>query len=92
MTDSTRNGAARPRAATYPLRLPTSLRSAVDRLVKTEGGSVNQFIAMAVAEKVSALATADEFERRAKAADFEGFDRIMSRETPEPEREDDRLL
>ena len=46
---------------------------------------------MAVAEKVAVLATADEFERRAAAADEAAFDRIMSRETPEPDLEEDRL-
>ena len=91
MTDAARKDAPRPRAPTFPLRLPASLRTAVDRLARDEGTSANQFIAMAVAEKVSALATADEFERRAEAADFEAFDRIMSRETSEPDRPDDRL-
>jgi len=79
------------RVPTFPLRLPASLRSAVDRLAKGEGTSANQFIAMAVAEKVSALATAEEFERRAARADVAAFDRIMARETGEPEDERDRL-
>lgn len=79
------------RASTFPLRLPASLRTAVDRLAKGEGTSANQFIAMAVAEKVSALATAEEFERRAARADDDAFDRIMSRETGEPENEADRM-
>ena len=91
MTDAARKDVSRPRAPTFPLRLPASLRTAVDRLAKDEGTSANQFIAMAVAEKVSALVTADEFERRAKAADFDAFDRVMGRETPEPDRLDDRL-
>ena len=91
MTEPARDDTPRPRAPTFPLRLPASLRTAVDRLARDEGTSVNQFIAMAVAEKVSALATADEFERRAAAANLEDFDRIMSRETGEPELEEDRL-
>ena len=84
MTDAARKDAPRPRAPTFPLRLPASLRTAVDRLARDEGTSVNQFIAMAVAEKVSALATAQEFERRAKAADVDAFDRIMNRTTEAP--------
>jgi hypothetical protein len=68
------------RVPTFPLRLPASLRSAVDRLARDEGTSANQFIAMAVAEKVSALATAEEFERRATRTDFDAFDRVMNRE------------
>ena len=91
MTDAARKDAPRPRAPTFPLRLPASLRTAVDRLARDEGTSANQFIAMAVAEKVSALATADEFERRAKAADFDAFDRIMSRRTEAPQDDVDRM-
>lgn len=96
MTDAAKNAdeprdVSRPRVPTFPLRLPISLRSAVDRLARHDGISVNQFIAMAVAEKVSTLAAADEFERRAAAADQGAFDRIMSRDTPEPETEADRL-
>ena len=60
----------------------------MDRLAKDDGTSANQFIAMAVAEKVSALVTAEEFERRAARADYDAFDRIMNRETGEPEDED----
>ena len=91
MTDAARKDAPRPRAPTFPLRLPASLRTAVDRLARDEGTSANQFIAMAVAEKFSALATAEEFERRAKAADFDAFDRIMNRTTEAPQDEADRL-
>ncbi len=37
---------------TYPLRLPRSLKDAVERISKEEGTSINQFVATAVAEKV----------------------------------------
>ena len=36
---------------TYPLRLPRSLKKAVERLSKEDGTSINQFVATAVAEK-----------------------------------------
>ena len=39
-------------AATYLLRLPRSMKKAVDDIAKQEGTSVNQFIAIAVAEKI----------------------------------------
>ncbi|RFC61864.1 toxin-antitoxin system HicB family antitoxin [Fulvimarina endophytica] len=71
--------------------LPTSSRNAVDRLAERKHAGDNQFIAIAVAEKILALATADEFERRAAAAEFDAFDRIMSRKTDEPSVEADRL-
>ena len=76
---------------TYPLRLPRSLKEAVERLSKREGTSINQFVATAVAEKVSALETARYFSDRKARADFEAFDRIMARRTGEPPREGDEL-
>lgn len=91
MSDVTGEPPPRPRAPTYPLRLPASLRAAVDRLAATEGTSVNQFIALAVAEKVAALAAEREWTRRTAAADPEAFDRLMDRDTPEPEIDGDRL-
>ncbi|HXM41491.1 MAG TPA: hypothetical protein VN924_09580 [Bryobacteraceae bacterium] len=39
---------------TYPLRLPRSLKEAVERLSREDRTSINQFVATAVAEKVSA--------------------------------------
>jgi hypothetical protein len=64
---------------TYPLRLPRSLKAAVERLSKAEGASMNQFMALAVAEKVSALETAQFFADRQARADFKAFDRLMKR-------------
>lgn len=63
--------------ATYPLKLPASVKAAAARLAKDDGVSLNQFIASAVAEKVGTLETADEFLRRraagAKPADLLKF-------------------
>jgi hypothetical protein len=74
---------------TYPLRLPKSLKDAVERLSKEDGTSINQFVATAVAEKVSALQTAKFFETRKARADFKSFDRIMKRRGGKPPREGD---
>ncbi|HTF22444.1 MAG TPA: hypothetical protein VK937_00850 [Candidatus Limnocylindria bacterium] len=38
---------------TYPLRLPRSLKKAVEQQSKEDGTSINQFLATAVAEKLS---------------------------------------
>jgi hypothetical protein len=76
---------------TYPLRLPRSLKKAVERLSSQDGTSINQFVAMAVAEKVSALETASFFDDRKARADFKAFDRIMRRRGGEPPREGDEL-
>ena len=44
---------------THPLRLPRSLKRAVEQQSKEDGTSINQFVATAVAEKLSALQTAE---------------------------------
>jgi hypothetical protein len=48
---------------TYPLKLPTSVKKAAAELAATDGVSLNQFIAAAVAEKVGSLRAADDFLR-----------------------------
>lgn len=50
------------------LRLPDSLHKAVKELAEQDSISANQFIALAVAEKVSAMMTLDWIERRARRA------------------------
>lgn len=50
--------------ATYPLKLPASIKTAAARLAKEDGVSLNQWIAAAVAQKVGAVETAAEFFRR----------------------------
>lgn len=77
--------------ASYALRLPRSIKTEVERAARRDGISMNQFIATAVAEKLSALETREFFERRAARADYAAFDRIMQREGGEPPRDDDRL-
>ena len=76
---------------TYPLRLPKSLKNAVERLSKEDGTSMNQFVATAVAEKVSALQTAAYFTNRQARADFKAFDKIMKRRGGSKPREDDEM-
>ncbi len=76
---------------TYPLRLPRSLKRAVERLSREDGTSMNQFVATAVAEKVSALETARLFADRKARADFAAFDRIMRRRGGEPPRPGDEV-
>ncbi|HXK56084.1 MAG: toxin-antitoxin system HicB family antitoxin [Gammaproteobacteria bacterium] len=77
--------------STYPLRLPKSLKDEVAKAAKRDGTSVNQFIAMAVAEKISALETAQFFTERAKGADLDAFRAILFRRDGEPPRSGDEL-
>jgi len=76
---------------TYPVRLPRSLKEAVERLSREDGASINQFVGTAVAEKVSALQTAKFFQDRKARADFKAFDRIMRRRGGIPPREGDEI-
>lgn len=83
------NEARAKRAATYPLRLPASIKREAERLAAEDGASFNQFVASAVAEKVGAMRTASFFAERRNRADFSAFDRLMARSGGEPPREDD---
>lgn len=49
--------------STYPLKLPTSVKKAAVELAASDGVSLNQFIAAAVAEKVGSLRTARDYLR-----------------------------
>lgn len=76
--------------ATYPLKLPMSIKKAAQRLAKEDGVSLNQWIAVAVAEKVGVAETAaDFFKRRAGKATGDGLMRFL-RTAPKarPEAED----
>ena len=75
--------------ATYPLRLPRSLRAAIERVAKRDGTSINQFVTMAAAEKLAVLDTQDYYRSRVERADLQAFDRIMARAGGQPPREGD---
>lgn len=77
--------------AVYQLRIPKSVKAAVARWAERDGISMNQFMATAVAEKISVLATIDLFEDRAARADYETFDRVMNRTSGEKPREGDEI-
>jgi hypothetical protein len=76
---------------TYPLRLPRSLKETVERLSREDRTSINQFVATAVAEKVSALQTAKYFSDRRVRADFKAFEKIMRRRGGKTPRKGDEM-
>jgi hypothetical protein len=78
-------------SSNYALRLPTSLKRAVEEIALEDGTTLNQFIISAVAEKLAVLNTADYFARCTTRADFAGFDRLMSRRDGEAPRPEDGL-
>jgi hypothetical protein len=75
--------------STYPLKLPTSIKKVPQRLAREDGVSLNQWIAVAVAEKVGVVETAAEFfKKRAGKATGEGFMKFLRGApsiAPEPE-------
>ena len=65
--------------STLSLRLPDSIHERVKEYAPKEGISINQFIASAVTEKISAFATKDYLELRAKRADIAKFEKAVSK-------------
>ncbi len=59
--------------STLSLRLPDSVHEKIKEFAKAEGISINQFIASAAVEKISAFATVDYLAKRAKKANKENF-------------------
>ena len=75
--------------STISLRLPNSLHEAVRELAKAEQVSINQLITIALAEKVSALMTADHLQERAERGDRAAFERAMAKVADiEPDEQD----
>ena len=77
--------------STYPLRLPKSLKDKVAKVAKQDGASINQFITIAVAEKVSVLETEKFFADRIQEADIDAFRSLLFRSGGEPPRAGDEL-
>ncbi|MEP6869790.1 MAG: toxin-antitoxin system HicB family antitoxin, partial [Novosphingobium sp.] len=44
--------------ASYPLKLPASIKAAAARLAKEDGVSLNQWISVAIAQKIGVVETA----------------------------------
>lgn len=61
------------------LRLPDSLHAKIREIAAADGVSINQFISLAAAEKVSAMLTADYLRERGAGASREAFDAILER-------------
>jgi hypothetical protein len=77
--------------ATYPLRLPRSIKAAAEKLAREEGVSLNQFVATAVAEKLSAQRTAEFFAQRRGRANMAAFRKLLKRKGGDAPREGDEI-
>jgi hypothetical protein len=65
--------------STVSLRLPNYLHDKVRELAQQENVSINQFIVLAVAEKISALVTEDYLAERASRGSRDKFERAMAK-------------
>lgn len=64
--------------STLSLRLPESLHDGVRELAQREGISINQFITLAVAEKLSVLMTEEYLEERARRGSREKYEAALA--------------
>jgi len=77
---------------TFSLRLPVSLKAAVEKLAAADGTSMNQFLVMAAAEKLSAIQTAEGFlAARRENGDKAAAIRFLTRTGGEAPRAGDEL-
>jgi uncharacterized protein (DUF1778 family) len=77
--------------STLSLRIPKSLHEQIRQLAKRDGISINQFVASAAAEKMSALLTEEYIEARARKASLKKFQKVLKK-VPDSEPEDyDRI-
>lgn len=77
--------------STISLRLSDSLHETVRRLAEKDHVSLNQFITLALTEKVSALLTEDYLQERAARADFKAFDAVLAKVPDVETAPEDRL-
>jgi hypothetical protein len=73
---------------TIPVKLPPSLGNAARKLAEEDGVSLNQWVSLAVAQKISSVETAEAFFKRisqgAEQVDFLEILRSAPDRTPDP--------
>ena len=77
--------------STLSIRLPKSVHEQVKALADAEGISINQFIALAVAEKIAALQTVNYLEERARRGSREKLMAMLAKVTNVEPEDYDRL-
>lgn len=77
--------------STISLRLPAYLHEWVRELADKESISINQFVVLALAEKLSALMTEEYLGERAKRGDRKEFERALAKVADVEAEERDRL-
>jgi hypothetical protein len=75
--------------SSYALRLPESLKSASKRIAAADDTTMNQFFVVAIAEKISAMETADFFQRRSANTSKAKADKVWAKVSSKaPEAQD----
>lgn len=72
---------------TLSVRLPESLHKGIQDIAKREGISINQFITVAVAEKLSALLTEEYIQARAAHGSRHAYEAALA-EVPDVEADE----
>ena len=76
----------------YPLHLPQSLKETAVRMAQEDGVSLNQWIVAAVAQKIGAVQTADNFlKRRAGKSAHGSLTRLLDHAPDVPPSPDDAM-
>jgi hypothetical protein len=80
------------KVSTFSLRLPLSLKAAIEKFAAADGRSMNQFLVIAAAEKLTAIQTTEAFfaERKGRG-DKNAAIRFLMRDGGETPRDDDRM-
>lgn len=73
------------------LRLPKTLHEQVKELAQEEGISVNQFVMLAVAEKIASISTIEYLEKRSKRGNREKLLEILNKAPDVEPEEFDKL-
>lgn len=74
----------------YPLHLPQSLKETATRLAQEDGVSLNQWIVTAVAQKIGAVQTAEDFlKARAGSAKRGDLSRLLEKAPDGPPLQED---
>jgi hypothetical protein len=79
------------RTSRFPLRLPVSMKEALEKTIERDGTSMNWSLVIAAAEKIAAMETERFFEERRRCADRKAFRRILNRKGGEPQSPDDAI-
>jgi len=73
------------------VELPESLKRSIETLARTEGYTVDQFMASAAAEKIAAMRTVEYLRSEAAKGRREDFDQVLASVPSAPVPDSDRL-